>query len=62
MTEKTFYDFCFKEIEGGEIAFSNYKGCVLLIVNTASRCRFTNQYAALQNVYDRYKDKGFTVI
>ena len=47
----------------GEIEqMSNYAGKVLLIVNVASRCGFTNQYAGLQNIYAQFQDRGFEVL
>ena len=47
---------------GEEISLSRYAGRVLLIVNTASRCGFTGQYAGLQELFVRYRDRGFTVL
>lgn len=47
---------------GSEISLSDYKGRVLLIVNTASKCGFTPQYSGLQELYDEYKDQGFEVL
>lgn len=51
-----------KDIDGKDVALSQYRGKVLLIVNTASRCGFTPQYAKLQELYDRYKGRGFLVL
>jgi len=59
---QTAHDFSFTAIEGGDLPLSNYKGEVVLVVNTASRCGFTPQYQALQDLYDAYKDKGFVVL
>ena len=56
------YDFQFKSIEGNTIKLSRYQNKVLLIVNTASRCGFTPQYNALQNLWDEYKKRGLIVI
>jgi glutathione peroxidase len=47
---------------GKEIQLSDYKGKVLLIVNTASKCGFTPQFESLQKLYDKYYKKGFTVL
>ena len=47
---------------GEQIPLSRYAGRVLLIVNTASRCGFTGQYAGLQELFVRYRDRGFTVL
>lgn len=61
-TPATAFDFSFEAIEGGEIALDTWRGKVLLVVNTASRCGFTNQYDALQQLWKRYADKGLVVI
>jgi glutathione peroxidase len=61
--EKTAYDFSFKSIKGGEkLSLLDFKGKVILIVNTASKCGFTSQYADLEKIYQEYKDKGFVII
>ena len=49
-------------ITGLDFAFSQLRGKVILIVNTASACGFTPQYKDLQTLYDKYKDKGFSVV
>ena len=56
--------YAFKSIsnKGEEINFSDYRGKVLLIVNTASKCGFTPQYHGLETLYRKYKDEGFIVI
>jgi glutathione peroxidase len=51
------YDFKVTSLDGKEIDFSNYKGKKILVVNTASECGYTPQYADLQKLYDQYKDK-----
>jgi glutathione peroxidase len=51
------YDFKVPALDGGTIDLSTYKGKKLLIVNTASKCGFTPQYADLEKLYDKYKDK-----
>lgn len=56
------YSFKFEDIDGKDVYLSNYKGKVLLIVNTASKCGFVGQYARLQELYDKYKDRGFEII
>ena len=51
-----------KKIDGTEVDLAGYKGKVVLIVNVASRCGYTGQYAGLQKLYDTYKDKGLVVL
>ena len=60
--EKKFYDFNIESISGKIINFSEYKDKVVLIVNTASYCGFTNQYDELQKLWDTYKSKGLIVL
>ncbi|WP_433630504.1 glutathione peroxidase [Chryseobacterium cucumeris] len=54
---KTIYDFKVEGLDGKEINFVDFKGKKILIVNTASECGFTPQYADLEKVYEQYKDK-----
>jgi glutathione peroxidase len=56
------YDFRVKTIRGEEQSLADYKGKVLLIVNTASKCGFTPQYKELQELYEQYRDCGFVVL
>lgn len=56
------FDFSAKTIDGKEISLSEFKGKVLLIVNTASKCGFTKQYDGLQKLYEQYKDKGLEIL
>lgn len=56
------YNFKVKEQDGSEISLSNYKGKVLLVVNTATGCGFTPQYDELQDLYDEFKDKGLEIL
>ena len=60
--EKVFYDFSIKSISGEMINLSKFKNNVILLVNVASYCGFTNQYSDLQKLWDEYKDKNFVVI
>lgn len=56
------YDFKVKNIEQEEVPLANYKGKVLLIVNTATGCGFTPQYEGLEALYKKYKDRGFEIL
>ena len=49
-------------IDGREVSLSDFKGKVLLVVNTASRCGFTPQYKSLEQIYNQYKERGFVVL
>ena len=60
--EKIFYDFNIESINGDLIDFDDYKGKVVLVVNTASYCGFTKQYDELQKLWDTYKSKGLIVL
>ena len=60
--EKVFFDFKIDSISGETIDFQDYKGKVILVVNTASYCGFTNQYTDLQKLWDKYKSKGLIVL
>jgi glutathione peroxidase len=59
---QTAYGFTFEGIDGGPLPLSQFGGRVLLVVNTASRCGFTDQYAGLQRLWTRYRDRGLVVI
>ena len=56
------YDFKVLNQNGEEISLSKYEGKVLLVVNTATKCGFTPQYDALEQMYEQLKDKGFEVL
>jgi len=58
----TIYDFSVTTIDGEEQSLAAYRGQLLLIVNVASRCGFTPQYAGLESLYRRHKEKGLTVL
>jgi glutathione peroxidase len=61
-TPMSVHDFKVKTIDGKEASLSQYKGKALLIVNTASECGYTPQYAGLEALYEKYKDRGFAVL
>ena len=60
--EKIFFDFNIKNINEENLDLSIFRDKTILLVNVASNCGFTKQYVDLQNLYDKYKDKGFIVI
>ena len=60
--DKIFYNFEIESISGKIINLKEYENKVVLLVNTASYCGFTNQYADLQNLWDKYKSKGLIVL
>jgi glutathione peroxidase len=61
-TPMSVYDFKVKTIDGKEASLADYKGKTLLIVNTASECGYTPQYAGLEALFQKYKARGFTVL
>ena len=60
--EKIFFDFKINSITGDVIDLNDFRGKPVLIVNTASYCGFTKQYNDMQNLWDKYKDKGLIVL
>lgn len=56
------YDFKVKDAKQNEVSIADYKGKVLLVVNTATGCGFTPQYAGLQDLYDKFQPKGFEIL
>lgn len=56
------YDFTMKNIDGQPTPLAQYKGKTLLIVNVASKCGYTKQYAELEKLYEQYKDKGLVIL
>ena len=59
---KQIYDFTLQDIDGKDVSLADFKGQVLLIVNVASKCGFTKQYAGLEKLYRTYADKGLVVL
>jgi glutathione peroxidase len=62
MQTASFLDVLVKDISGSEVSLRTFEGQVLLVVNVASRCGFTPQYAGLQTLYERYRGRGFQVL
>jgi glutathione peroxidase len=62
MSSKTAWDFSFTSIDGKPMPLADFRGKVLLVVNTASFCGFTKQYEALQALHAKYEGRGFAVI
>jgi len=60
--DKNIKQITVKDIDGKSVKLSDYKGKVLLIVNVASYCGYTKQYAGLEQIYKQYKDKGFEIL
>ena len=61
-SQETVYEFSAPLLDGRTVGLDEYRGRVLLIVNTASKCGFTPQYAGLEELYRAYKDRGFEVL
>jgi len=60
--ESNFYQFKATSLQGKEINTERYKGNVILVLNTASKCGFTPQYEGLEKLYKEYKDKGLVIL
>jgi glutathione peroxidase len=56
------YDYSAKTLDGQDVSLADYRGKVLLIVNTASKCGFTPQFEGLEALYRDYKDRGLTIL
>lgn len=62
MTSQTIYDFTANDIKGQEVSLGDYRGQVLLIVNTASKCGFTPQFEGLQALHQKLSGSGLTIL
>ena len=60
--EKLVYDFQFKDLDGSILDLAEYKGKIIVVVNVASQCGFTNQYEDMQNVWEKYQSKGIIML
>ena len=60
--DKLAYDFKFKDLDGSILNLSEYKGKVVVVVNVASQCGFTNQYEDMQNVWEQYQSRGVVML
>lgn len=59
---QSIYDFTMNDINGASVSLAEFKGKVILIVNVASRCGLTPQYKSLQEIYEKYREKGLVVL
>ena len=60
--EKLAYDFQFKNLNGSNLNLSKYKAKIIVVVNVASQCGFTNQYEDMQKIWEKYQDKGVIIL
>lgn len=62
MSDKNLYSFTVKNAANENVSLDSFKGQVVLVVNVASKCGFTPQYTGLEQLFERYKSKGFTIV
>ncbi|MFZ6051816.1 glutathione peroxidase [Halocola ammonii] len=62
MSATNFYDFEANDLKGHKTSMKDYEGNLILVVNTASKCGLTPQYEGLEELYSKYKDRGFTIL
>ena len=62
LAASSIYDFTLNSIDGQPTPLAEFKGKVVLLVNVASKCGFTPQYAGLEKLYEQYKDRGFVIV
>ena len=60
--KKLAYDFKFNDLDGSSLNLSEYKGKVIVVVNVASQCGFTNQYEDMQKIWEKYQKEGIVMI
>lgn len=60
--EDNYYQFTARSLQGKDISMDTYKGKVVLVVNTASKCGLTPQYEGLENLYEKYKNQGLVIL
>ena len=60
--KNSFYSYSAKTLQGKEISMAGYKGKVVMIVNTASKCGFTPQYGGLEDLHRKYSEKGLVIL
>ena len=60
--DKLAYDFAFKDLDGSPLKLANFKNKIIIVVNVASQCGFTNQYEDMQKIWELYQEKDFVML